>query len=169
MLFAALLNISIGRLPGISPWLTAVAALVFSILSALFIFQFFLAYELIDPFFKKKTSINVIGTLRKPGTKNVKRLLILSGHHDSAWEDNWLRFLGYGFFFASTTFFIGLIAMLAMSIIQLAGADHWQCRHRSHRNTGMGHAGLSDRAFHYLFSVLPPGRKKWRKRAGRSG
>ena len=63
----------------------------------------------------------MIGTLRKPGTKNVKRLLILSGHHDSAPENTWLRFLGYGFFFLSATYFIGLITMLAMSIIQLAG------------------------------------------------
>jgi Zn-dependent M28 family amino/carboxypeptidase len=51
----------------------------------------------------------------------VKRLLIVSGHHDSAWENNWLRLLGHGFFFASATFVIGLIAMLAMSIIQLSG------------------------------------------------
>jgi Zn-dependent M28 family amino/carboxypeptidase len=63
----------------------------------------------------------VIGTLRKPGTSKVKRLLILSGHHDSAWEDNWLYLLGYGFYFAMVTMFIGLLAILAMSVIQLAG------------------------------------------------
>jgi hypothetical protein len=122
ILVAALLNISIGQFPGISPWVTAIAALMFSILSiSLFVLQFFLAYEIVDPLFKKGQSVNVIGTLRKPGTKNVRRLLILSGHHDSAWENNWLRWLGYGFFFASTTFLIGLIVMLVMSIIQLTG------------------------------------------------
>ncbi len=51
----------------------------------------------------------------------MKRLLILSGHHDSALENTWLRFLGYGFFFLSATYFIGLITMLLMSIIQLVG------------------------------------------------
>ena len=77
MLIAALLNISMGRFTGVSPWLTAIAALAFSIISPLlFIFEFILGYELIDPFFKKKQSVNVIGTLRAPGTKNVKRLLI---------------------------------------------------------------------------------------------
>ena len=69
MLIAALLNISMGRFAGVSPWVTAIAALVFSILSPLlFILEFLLGFELVDPFFKKKQSENVIGTLRKPGT-----------------------------------------------------------------------------------------------------
>jgi hypothetical protein len=122
MVLAVLLNISTGRLTGVWPWLTASAALVFSILAPLlFILEFIFAFELIDPLFKKKVSINVVGRLRKPGTQNVRRLLILSGHHDSAPENTWLRFLGYGFFFLSATYFIGLITMLAMSIIQLTG------------------------------------------------
>lgn len=122
ILIAALLNLSMGRIPGISAWITAIAALLFSIIPGLlFIFQFILALEVIDPFFKKEPSFNVIGALRKPGTQNVKRLLLVSGHHDSAWENNWLRFIGYGFFFASATFFLGLIVMPVMNFIQLMG------------------------------------------------
>jgi hypothetical protein len=121
-LIAALLNISMGRLAGISPGVTAIAALAFSLISPLlFIFEFLLGFEVVDAFFKKKQSLNVVGALRKPGTKNVKRLLILSGHHDSALEFTWSRLLGYGFFFAVATMCIGSVAMLAMSIIQLAG------------------------------------------------
>jgi Zn-dependent M28 family amino/carboxypeptidase len=48
-------------------------------------------------------------------------LLILSGHHDSALENTWFRFLGYGFYVTIPTIFIGIIVMLAMSIIQLKG------------------------------------------------
>jgi hypothetical protein len=122
MLMAVLLNISVGRLTGVSPWLAAVAALALSIIAPLlFLFEFLFGFELIDPLFKKAHSVNVVGTLRKPGTKEVRRLLILSGHHDSAPENTWLRFLGYGFFFLAVTWFIGLITMLAMSLIQLAG------------------------------------------------
>lgn len=122
MLFAALLNISTGHITGISPWLTSIVAMVFSIMVPLtFIFEFVMSYELFDPLFSKKKSINVIGTLCKPGTKNVKRLLIISGHHDSAPENTWLRFLGYGFFILLATFFIGYIILLVMSIIQLLG------------------------------------------------
>ncbi len=121
-IIAVLLNFSMGHFTGITPWVTSIAALVLSIITPLlFIFEFILSYELLDPLFQKKQSINVVGTLRKPGTKNVKRLLILSGHHDSALENTWLRFLGYGFYFLSATFFIGSITMVVMSLIQLAG------------------------------------------------
>jgi hypothetical protein len=122
MLVAALLNISMGRFTGISPWVTAIAAMALSILSPLlFIFEFVLSFETIDPFFKKKQSVNVVGRLRKPGTQTVKRLFILSGHHDSAPENTWLGFLGYGFFLLSATWLIGFATMFAMSIIQLTG------------------------------------------------
>jgi len=122
MLFAALLNMSIGRFTGVSPRVTAAAALAFSISSVLlFILEFVIGFELVDPFFKKKRSINVIGILRKPGTQNVKRLLILSGHHDSALEFTWLRCTGYGFFILMVTWLIGMLTVLLMSIVQLAG------------------------------------------------
>jgi hypothetical protein len=122
MILAVLLNISVDRFAGISPWVTSITALVFSILApALYILEFILSFELVDPLFPKKSSINVIGRMRKVGTTNVNRLLILSGHHDSAPENTWLRFLGYGFFFLAATYFIGLITMLVMNVIQLTG------------------------------------------------
>jgi aminopeptidase YwaD len=121
-LLAALLNVSIGRFPGISPRVTAIAALAFSILSVLLlVLEFILYFEFVDPIFEKKQSVNVIGALRTAGTANVKRLLIVSGHHDSALENTWLGLLGYGFYALAATLFIGFIAMLAMSIIQLTG------------------------------------------------
>jgi hypothetical protein len=122
MILAALLNISTGHIPGVSPWLTAVGALVFSILTPLlFILEFVLGYEVIDPFFMKKASVNVIGMLRRRGTQNVKRVLLLGGHHDSAPENTWLRFLGYGFFIFSGVFLVGAVTMVVMNIIQLTG------------------------------------------------
>jgi hypothetical protein len=122
MLIAALLNISMGHITGVSPWVTAIAAFTFSISSVLlFILEFVIGFELVDPFFKKKGSVNVVGTLRKAETQNVKRLLILSGHHDSALEFTWLRFTGYGFFILTATWMIGLTTVLVTSAIQLAG------------------------------------------------
>jgi hypothetical protein len=122
MVITVLLNTSMGHITGLSPWLTAMAALVFSTISSLiFIFEFIFGFELVDPIFKKKQSLNVVGRLRKPGTETAERLLILSGHHDSALENTWLRWLGYGYFFLSATFFIGLVTMLGVSLIQLMG------------------------------------------------
>jgi len=122
MLAAALLNIATGRVPGASPWLTAVPSLAFSLVAPLlYVLESVLGFELIDPFFKQKQSVNVVGALRKPGTTSVNRLLILSGHHDSAPENTWLHFLGYGMLFLSITHVLGFATLLVMSAIQLAG------------------------------------------------
>ena len=122
ILIAALLNLSIGRLAWLPPGVSASAAFLLALLTALTgILQFVLYYEFVEPVFKKKTSVNVIGTLRKPGTTSVKRLLLLGGHHDSALEMTWLRFLGYGYYVAVVTLFLGFFAMLIFSFIQLAG------------------------------------------------
>ena len=122
MLLAIVLNISIRHITGISPWVTSLAAVVFSSFTPLlFYLEFILCLEFIDPLFPKRQSINVIGRLRKPGTTDAKHLLILSGHHDSAWEFTWLRFLGYGFYLLAATYIIGMVTILVMSLIQLTG------------------------------------------------
>ncbi len=147
LLIVVLLNIFIDRFTGVALWVAAIATLVLSILAPLmFTLEFFIGKEFIDRFLKQGRSQNVIGVLRKPGVKTFKRLLILSGHHDSAPENTCLRFLsfvnrqltpegqrgsaqedtrlrilGYLFYFLSATFFLGLIFMLVMSIIQLTG------------------------------------------------
>ncbi len=122
ILLSALLNISIGRFEAVSPWITTGLSLAFSVITMLTgVLQFIFYYEFTEPIFAKKESVNVIGTLRKPGTIHVKRLLILGGHHDSAMEVTWLRFLGYGYYFVLPTLFIGFITMLVFSIIQFYG------------------------------------------------
>jgi len=122
LLAAALLNIFTGRLPGISPRVTTISALALSILALTTFFQEYIKYkEFVDPFFKKKQSVNVIGRLRRPGTSRVKRLLILSGHHDSAPENTWIGLLGYGLYVTVPTIMIAFIVMVVMSLIQLTG------------------------------------------------
>ncbi len=147
LLLTVLLNIFINRLTGVLLWAAAIVALALSILAPLmFTIEFFFGKEFVDRFLKQGRSQNVIGALRKLGTKAVKRLLILSGHHDSAPENTCLRFLsfvnrrltpegqhgsaqedarlrilGYIFYLLSATFYLGLIFMLVMSILQFAG------------------------------------------------
>ncbi len=122
MLGATLLNVASGRLHGDEIWLTAAAGLAFSLAAPLlYALEFVLGFELIDRFFKKKGSVSVVGALRKPHATSVRRLLILSGHHDSAPENTWLHFLGYGMLFLSMTHFLGFATLLLMSVIQLAG------------------------------------------------
>jgi hypothetical protein len=122
MLVAVLLNILAGHLSRFSPRMIIIAALIFSISAILvFLFEFVITFELVDPVFKKKTSQNVIGTLRKPGGHHVNRLLIFSGHHDSALEFTWLRYTGYGFLVLSATWLISLVTVLVVNIIRLVG------------------------------------------------
>ncbi len=106
MLVAILLNIFGGRIGWISPWIPALLAFLFSLFMPVsFIVEFLLGREVLDWLFPKKTSINVIGRLRHPGSSAIKRQLIISGHHDSAPENTWLRFIGFGFFIFSGVFF----------------------------------------------------------------
>lgn len=122
ILLAALLNQVMERFDGALQWTAAIASLVFALIPLLvYVFEFHLGYEWVDPLFRKKTSENVIGALRKPGAREVKRLLILSGHHDSALEFTWLRFLKKAYILPYTVMFLGMVAMIVMSAIQLAG------------------------------------------------
>ena len=122
MLIAALLNILAGH-ASTGARLAAAVSSVMLILLAQFviIFEFLFFYEFIDRFFRKKNSVNVIGTLRKPGAVNIGKLLIISGHHDSARENWWFRIFGYAFYFPLVTVVLGINVVMVMSIIQLAG------------------------------------------------
>ena len=84
---------------------------ILSILSTLLIFlalliaweEFFCYKEFIDPIFKKKDSQNVIGNIKPKG--EIKKIIIFSGHHDSALQFNLLRYLKYGY---AVIIFLGL-------------------------------------------------------------
>ena len=84
---------------------------ILSILSTLLIFlalliaweEFFCYKEFIDPIFKKKDSQNVIGKIKPKG--EIKKIIIFSGHHDSALQFNLLRYLKYGY---AVIIFLGL-------------------------------------------------------------
>ncbi len=122
MVVAVVLNVSAGCLGGIPAWAGATAALALAVTAILlFLFEFVQAREMLDPLFRERTSVNVIGTLRRPGAGNTKRLLILSGHHDSAVEFSWLRWTRYGYFFLTATWLIGLVTVLVLNAIQLTG------------------------------------------------
>ncbi len=122
LLAAALLNASIGRFTGAVLWVTTLAALLLAILSPLpFIFEYLQYREFIDPLFRQKSSVNVIGALRGPGTTGVKRLLLISGHHDSALENTWIGLLGYGLFATLPVLVLGFLTVIVASLLQLAG------------------------------------------------
>jgi hypothetical protein len=122
MIGAAVFNIAGGHLGGASLWVLSLSAAAASLASVVLVcLEFVLYREVIDPLLRKKQSTNVVGTLRRPGTEIVKRVLVLSGHHDSALEIEWIGFLGYAFFAAAVSAILGLVAVFAMSVTQLMG------------------------------------------------
>jgi len=69
--------------------------------------EFFNYREFIDPLFKSRNSQNVIGKIQPK--EEVKKILIFSGHHDSALEFNLLTHLKIGY---PIVIFLGLAVMI---------------------------------------------------------
>ncbi len=57
--------------------------------------QFFNYDEFIDPLFKKKTSQNVVGKIKSK--EKLEKIIIFSGHHDSALRFNLLEYVRWGY------------------------------------------------------------------------
>ncbi|MHA1229737.1 MAG: M28 family metallopeptidase [Candidatus Helarchaeota archaeon] len=89
-----------------------------NIISFLIIWNEFFNYrEYIDRFFKEKESQNVIGRIKTKGEP--KKILIFSGHHDSARQFNLLWYFKWGYFLILFTALIVLFAWIIISLINL--------------------------------------------------
>ncbi|MHA1689781.1 MAG: M28 family peptidase [Promethearchaeota archaeon] len=90
--------------------------------------EFFNYEEFIDFLFRKKESQNVIGTLRGKG--DIKKLIIFSGHNDSALQFNLLKYfkVGYiiivflGIFIFIAWFLYSAIFLIATIIFMVLGS-----------------------------------------------
>jgi len=83
---------------------------IFTLNGAAFIIlwnEFFNYREFIDPLFKERQSQNVVGKIRGDG--DIEKLIIFSGHHDSALQFNLLRYLKIGY---PIIIFLGLGIMM---------------------------------------------------------
>ncbi len=105
----------LGLLPLCPLGFTTVALGIAVFIFLIMIFEFFLGKEFIDGLFPKKPSENIIGVIRPPSRpegsptdRGPKRILIFSGHHDSALQFNYLRWFKFGYFIAEGILIIGL-------------------------------------------------------------
>ena len=76
--------------------------------------EFFNYREFIDPLFKSRSSQNVIGKIYPK--EEVKKILIFSGHHDSAPQYNLLTYLKIGY---PILIFLGLAIMILWLLISI--------------------------------------------------
>ena len=91
---------------------------------ALFVFQFVMYRQVIDPLFPSKRGTNV--TAVRPCGGAVERRIFLSGHIDAAWEFplNY-RFGGVVFELPGLMAFAGVLYYIAVSVCVLCGAGAW--------------------------------------------
>ncbi len=90
-----------------------ITSFILNLLSLLILWNEFFNYrEFIDPLFKSKESQNVIGKFKPIG--KLKKIIIFSGHHDSALQFNLLKVLKIGY---PIIIFLGLIVLFIWFII----------------------------------------------------
>jgi hypothetical protein len=125
----------LGRLPYAPLLFTTLglglAVLIFLIL----IFEFILGWEFIDGIYPKKPSENIVGIFRPgagpgpvpaDGKPAPKRLLLFSGHHDSALRFTYLHFFKGGYYVAEGILIVGtLVFALGLLLRWLALVFSW--------------------------------------------
>lgn len=87
----------------------------------IWICEFVLYYEFIDPLFKQKSSLNIIGSIKPKGAKKTEKILIFAGHHDSALEFTWLKYLKYGYYPAIGIMMAGILAIAVFTGLHCLG------------------------------------------------
>ncbi len=106
-----------------SPFAVLHSAIAFGLSVLIFmllIFEFLMPYEFVDFLFPKKESCNVVGRIgAPPDGGQPKRLIIFSGHHDSALQFRWLQYLKRGYYIAEATLILGVVILTTLLAIRL--------------------------------------------------
>lgn len=105
----------------LQPWLS----ILFGVTALLlFLFQFVLYKQLIDPLFPERESVNV--TAVRPCSGEVKQRVFFNGHIDAAWEFplNY-HFGGIVFEIPGVLAILGVCFYIALSVCALCGAGAW--------------------------------------------
>lgn len=90
-------------------------SIILNILAFLILWNEFFNYrEFIDKLFKERDSQNVVGKIK--AKEELKRIIIFSGHHDSALQFNLLRYLKFGYVII---IFLGLSVLLIWIIVSI--------------------------------------------------
>ena len=105
----------------VQPWLGVVSGVIALLL---FLFQFVLYKQVIDPLFPEKECINV--TAIRPCSGEVRQRIFLNGHIDAAWEFplNY-HFGGIVFAIPGVMTVIGVVYYIALGICVICGAGSW--------------------------------------------
>ncbi len=117
--FGAIFNI-LGELS----YIFVIVSFILNILAFIIIWEEFFNYrEFVDKLFKERDSENVVGKIKAKG--ETKKIIIFSGHHDSALQFNLLRYLKIGYaivlFLALGIFFFWIFISLIIFSLTIGG------------------------------------------------
>jgi Peptidase family M28 len=73
------------------------------------VLEFILFKEFVDGLYPKKPSENIVGIIKSGNPQKSNRILIFSGHHDSALQFNYLRYFKRGYFIAEGILIVGVV------------------------------------------------------------
>lgn len=101
------------------------APLVLGIISfGIFIAEFGLYKEFLDPFFKKETSSNLVAV--KKATEETKKRIVFSGHTDAAYEWTIFHHFGKAIYLTGLILaIVGILVSIALSITALVKGFAW--------------------------------------------
>ncbi|NHJ87276.1 MAG: Zn-dependent exopeptidase M28 [Asgard group archaeon] len=118
-----------------------IVSLTFSIIAcgfAIFLFllmefEFLYSRKFIDWLYKKRKSLNVVGTINPKESENIERILIFSGHHDSSLQFTWFRYLKAGCYVAvsiisSTVILLMISTIVHLILVALTIPDLWMMK-----------------------------------------
>jgi hypothetical protein len=108
---------------------TGAAALVFSLAAFLLAvliliivtMEFVYCREFVDFLLPKKNSLNVVGTIPPKPDQEIRKILIFGGHHDSAYQFTWARYLKVGYYVTVGIILWGVVAIAVKTGIYLVG------------------------------------------------
>lgn len=136
----------------------SVASFLFSLLIVVMgVFEFMLMREFVDPILPKKKSQNVVGKIKSQG--ETKRIVVFSGHHDSAIQFTWARYLKLGYYLAVAIIFWAILSLSVRTGLYAAGLIV-----KSHALTSFGEIGWRTLAIpiipYMIFSFFFVGSRK---------
>nr|MDO8111600.1 M28 family peptidase [Candidatus Sigynarchaeota archaeon] len=109
----------ISLVPGDAVLFSTIAFAVSIFIIVLFICQFVLTARIFDFMFPKRQSLNIVGKFNTSSTGAPKRIIIFSGHHDSAMVYTWFQYLKGGYYIAIAFLMLGILFLAAMLSIRL--------------------------------------------------
>ena len=109
----------LGLLP-VNPLLfTAIGVGIEFFIFLILVFEFILSREFIDFLYVRKPSQNVVGVIKPKFGQTTRRVLIFGGHHDTALQFNYLRYLKFGYYIAEVILIVGTLVLNAGVFLRL--------------------------------------------------